>query len=90
MEVNGFWETEVEKAGRYEITLRERPEEAPAETMQARSAHLEIGAHQQTKPVAPGASAVSFEVRLDSGRTRLRSRLTENRGAYYAYARRLD
>jgi len=90
---NGFWAVDVARAGRYEITLRQQPAEAkfviPAET-----ARLAVGAVDVSRPVPPGATAVTFQVRLPAGKTRLQTWLTEkggvSRGAYFVEVKWLE
>jgi len=96
---NGFWAVEVERAGKYEITLRRWPREAPAPInegagIKAVKARLTIGKLDQTQPVPADAAAVTFGVNLPAGKTRLQTWLIDekggSRGAYYAYVKRLS
>lgn len=87
---NGWWSVEVERAGRYEITLRQRPEHM-AHPLDATKARLRIGPLDTEQAVPPGASSVSFEVELPAGQAQLQTWLeTENqsRGAYYVQVER--
>jgi arylsulfatase A-like enzyme len=89
---NGHWEIEVAQPGTYRITLMERPLEAN-HSITASSAVLEVGGKTLRKSILSGARQVHFEVTLKSGRSRLKSTLTdssgESRGAYYASVNRL-
>ncbi|MEO6065545.1 MAG: sulfatase-like hydrolase/transferase, partial [Bryobacteraceae bacterium] len=91
-EANGYWHLEVERAGKYEITLRHRPAVAGF-PIAAAAARLKIGASDQTSQVKPGATSVTFRVDLQAGPARLKTWLTEasgkSRGAFYVQARRI-
>ena len=86
--VNGFWALEVERAGRYEITLRQQPPEAgfPIEGSRAK---LKIAGIEEETAIEPGAASVSFDVMLSPGKTKLQTWFIASdgreRGAYYAY-----
>jgi hypothetical protein len=86
VEANGFWAVEVTRAGKYAIALRERPAVAKF-PLPAVTSRLRLGKHDLSKPVEPGATAVTFEVALEAGKTRLQTWLTgkdgKSRGAYY-------
>jgi arylsulfatase A-like enzyme len=83
---NGFWAVEVEQAGRYQITLRERPALANF-PLRPGAARLKIGDAVQTKAIPPGAAAVAFELDLKPGKTQLQTWFAEEggavRGAYF-------
>ena len=93
VQANGFWAIEVERAGRYRVTLRERPA-AAGFALPAGTARLKIGDKVETQPIAAGATAVAFEVELRPGATQLQTWLNEasgaTRGAYYVEVRRLE
>jgi hypothetical protein len=83
---NGFWALDVARAGRYEITLRQQP--AVAEfAIPAKTARLIVAGIDLAKSVPPGATQVTFAVRLAAGPTRLKSWLTSadgtSHGAYF-------
>ena len=84
---------EVARAGRYEVTLRERPAAARF-PIQAQTARLTVGPVDVRQPVPAGATAVTFTVRLDAGPTRLQTWLTAadgtGRGAYFVEVKYLD
>jgi arylsulfatase A-like enzyme len=86
IEANGFWAVEVERPGRYQITLRERPAwvKHPIATGTAR---LKIGDVDQVKPIPGGTSGVTFVVELQEGKTQMQTWLLEQsgqvRGAYF-------
>ena len=100
-EANGFWAVDVARAGVYEIALRRWPIEADApitaalakgKAIAATHARLKIGGVDETKPIPENAHAVTFEVRLKAGQTRLETWFVDeksgkSRGAYYAYVR---
>ena len=83
---NGFWAVEVERAGRYRFTLRERPVVAK-HPLPAGVARLKIGQLVLNKAIEPGATGVTFEVDLKPGETRLETWLAETggevRGAFF-------
>ena len=85
---NGFWAIDVVQAGRYRITLRERPPEANYALPGIR-AHLKVGDLEQQQPIEAGAREAHFELELPAGSTRLQSRLDQSdgssRGAYFVY-----
>jgi len=89
---NGFWAVDVERAGRYEFVLRERPEYAK-HALPDGTARLKIGAVDVTQPMAAGSTAVRFEVELPKGKTRLVTWLEEakgaSRGAFFVEAKYL-
>ncbi len=83
---NGFWAVEVERAGRYRFTLRERPAVAKY-PLRASAARLKIGPQVLTKAIPAGTSDITFEAELKPGKTRLETWLAEPgpviRGAYF-------
>jgi hypothetical protein len=90
---NGFWAVEVARPGKYAITLRERPAVAKF-PLKAVTARLSVGRTDVSKPVEAGATAVTFEVALEVGKTRLQTWLTDRdgtaRGAYYVEVARTE
>ena len=89
--VNGFWAVEVSRAGRYQVTLRQMPAEANF-SIQATEARFKLGQIDETKPIPKGATAVTFDVALKPGKTRLQTWLTDkpkgkSRGAYFVYVK---
>ncbi len=99
---NGFWAVEVAQAGKYEFELRRWPIEVDqpiasaipgGKAIQATKARLKIANVNVTQPVPEGASAVTFRVNLEAGKTRLQTWFIDDdgasRGAYYVYVRRL-
>ena len=85
---NGYWEVEIPAPGRYSFTLPQQPEEAPC-PIQGAAARIRVAGVEKSLPVPEGSDAVTFELALPSGRTRLETWFAEDRGAYYVYARRL-
>ena len=88
---NGFWAVEVARPGRYEITLRRLPKEAPG-GLEAVSARLQIGGRHFEQDVGhPDAGTEAkfarFRTELAAGPTRLETWLTDaqgrTRGAYF-------
>ena len=66
----------------------------PGQAISANHARLKIADVDQTKPIPADAVAVTFEVQLKAGKTRLQTWLAEDktgesRGAYYVYVKRL-
>jgi len=99
---NGFWAIEVERAGRYEISLRRWPEELDkpitaaiprSVAIEAVTARLKIADVDMTKPIEPEDKAVTFNVELKAGKTRMQTWFTkkdgDSLGAYYIYVKRL-
>ena len=99
---NGFWAIDVERAGRYEFALRRWPEELDepitaaiprGKAIRATKARLKVAGVDETRPIAAGAKAVTFQVELPAGKTRLQTWLLDDagqsRGAYYVYVLRL-
>jgi len=102
LEANGFWAVEIERDGTYEFALRRWPEEVDKPVVEAvpggkpigvTQARLKIANVDVTKPVTEEAAAVTFEVKLRAGKTRLQTWFTDekgaSRGAYYVYVTRL-
>jgi arylsulfatase B len=102
---DGFWTVEVVRDGQYEIRVCRWPEEAGLSLRDAPEgfkafapthARLKVGDVDETRPVAPGAKAVMFSVRLRKQRTRLQAWLVndiengETNGAFYVYVKRLE
>jgi arylsulfatase A-like enzyme len=85
---NGTWHVRVVRAGRYAITLRERPAVANF-TLSATQARLRIGDREKlTREIPPGSTSVRFELDLPAGPNEIQSWLIEpdgqSRGAYFA------
>ncbi|OHB76825.1 MAG: N-acetylgalactosamine-4-sulfatase [Planctomycetes bacterium RBG_16_55_9] len=102
MEANGFWAVEIERDGTYQFELRRWPEEADApinaaipggKAISATKARLKVANVDETKPIPMDARAITFEVRLKAGKTRLQTWFMDDegtsRGAYYVYSKRL-
>jgi arylsulfatase A-like enzyme len=90
---NGFWAIEVERAGKYEITLRQQPAVAKF-PIQAHTAKLTVGKLDLSKTVPAGDISVTFQVQLEPGKTRLQTWLQEksgtSRGAYFVEVKRME
>jgi len=102
MQANGFWAVEVARNGRYQIELRRWAKELDAgineaipggKAINVTRARLTIADQDMTVPVSRAAHAVTFDLRLRAGKTRLQTWFMDNmgnsRGAYYVYVKRL-
>ncbi|MFZ2148471.1 MAG: arylsulfatase [Sedimentisphaerales bacterium] len=102
MQANGFWVVEVARDGRYQFELQRWPKEVDApinkaipggNAITATEARLKIADEDMTMPVPGDAHAVTFDLKLKAGKTRLQTWLTDNRGnslgAYYVYVKRI-
>lgn len=88
---NGVWATTVERAGLFEVMLRQRPEYV-SHTVQAETANLWVNGRQYTQAVGGGLSGVPFRVELPRGAVDLKTELVQSgigRGAYYTDVRRI-
>jgi len=90
---NGFWAVEVARDGKYEFELRRWPKEVN-QSVEAEKARLKIGDVDETQAVPAGATAATFTVQLQAGKTRMQTWLTggkagKGRGAYFVYVKRL-
>jgi uncharacterized sulfatase len=77
----------------YEITLRERPAIARYPLPTGAVARLKVGDQKKILPVRPGATGVTFPVKLPAGPTKLQTWIAERggevRGAYFVEVQRL-
>jgi len=102
MQGTGFWAVEVARDGTYEFALRRWPIEVDqpinaaipgGKAISATSARLKIADVDVSQAIPNEAHAVTFQVQLKAGKTRLQTWFTndegESRGAYYAYVKRL-
>ncbi len=91
--VTGPWMLQVQKAGRYRITLRQFPKEAD-ERVVAEHAKIEIAGQTLKQPVGAGSNAVDFEIVLPAGPTELVTYLYDDSGkaggAYFTEVEALD
>lgn len=100
---NGYWAVRVARAGKYQVSLRRWPREVDApitgragagRAIAADSARLRIGDFDQQQLITAQARAVTFEMTLPAGSTRLQTWLTASdgsaRGAYYVSVRFID
>ena len=89
---NGFWAIDVDQPGKYRFTLRHQPAEANL-ALDAKTARLKIGPAEAKQPVSEGATAVSLEVELKAGETRMQTWLIDEsgkeRGAFFIDVLRL-
>ncbi len=101
-QTNGFWAVEVERDGTYEFALRRWALEVDApinasvdggKAINAAKARISIADIDQSKPVLADAKEVTFRVKLKTGKTKLQTWFTDDkgasRGAYYVYVKRL-
>ena len=77
--VTGPWMLEVERAGRYRLTLRQWPAEAK-KTVIAVRAKIEIAGKEQEGPVTSGCRGVVVEMDLPAGPTELLTYLYDKKG----------
>lgn len=97
---NGFWAVEIERDGTCEFELRRWPIELDVpingaiprgKAIAATSARVKIADVDVSKPVSTEDRAVTFQVKLKAGKTRLETWFTDgdgtSRGAYYVYAK---
>jgi arylsulfatase B len=108
---DGFWAVEIDRDGTYEFGLRRWPREADRPITEPVSAHadepesrrivttdarLKVGDFDQTVPIPPGATEVTFTVPLKAGKTRLQAWFINGlgdgatHGVYYVYVIRGD
>jgi arylsulfatase A-like enzyme len=102
MQANGFWAVDVVRDGRYRFELRRWAKEVDAgineaveggKAINATKARLTVADKDLTVPVSRNAHAVTFELQLKAGKTRLQTWFMDDRGnsrgAYYVYVKRL-
>lgn len=77
--VTGPWMLEVQRAGRYRITLRQFPKEAN-EPVVAEHATIQIAGQTLEQPVKPDTKGVVFDVDLPAGPTELTTWLYDETG----------
>ena len=75
----GPWMLEVQKAGRYRITLRQFPKEADKPVVGVR-AELEVSGKKLEKVIQSGSKGVVFELDLPAGPTELLTRIYDEEG----------
>ncbi len=102
MEENGYWAVRVARPGKYQVELRRWPAEldAPITSSQqgrgaiaADTARLRIGEIDERKTITAASRAVTFEVSLPAGSTRIETWFigkNQSRGAYYVSVQRVD
>jgi arylsulfatase A-like enzyme len=86
---NGTWALHAQRAGRYEITLRQRPAYVQY-PLEAQMARIKINDREWTAQVEPGLAGVPFMVDAPAGDLNLWTELTGSgapRGAYYVDVR---
>ena len=103
MEANGVWAVKVARSGKYQISLCRWPTEVDrpitaaipgGQAIRATKARLKIADVDVSQPIANGATAATFDVSLQAGKTRMQTWFTDeqgaSRGAYYVYVKRLS
>ncbi|MDQ8196264.1 arylsulfatase [Coraliomargarita sp. SDUM461004] len=94
----GAWQLQFLRSGKYRITLRNLPPEAPASEARilANQASLQVGAQTLTQPIPAGQRAVHFELPIEAGITTLESLFEYTaqqrpaHGAFYVSVEYLD
>jgi arylsulfatase A-like enzyme len=77
--VTGPWMLEVQKTGRYRITLRQYPKEADKLVVGVK-AEMEIAGQKLVKEIPAGSKGVVFEVDLPQGPTELVTKIYNDKG----------
>ena len=75
----GPWKLEVQRAGRYKITLRQYPKEANKPLVGVK-VQMEIAGQSFEQPVQSGSKGAVFEVELPAGPTELVTRIFDENG----------
>lgn len=92
-DANGFWALDVAVAGRYRVTMRQRPA-AAAWPIAATEASLRFGEREDVQPVPAGATSVAFELEVPAGPAHLVSEFRDaagsSRGAFYIDIERVE
>jgi hypothetical protein len=86
MASNGFWAVDVKEAGKYQMTLRARPEGVKYK-FNTGEARVKVGDREQKVTVAEGQDSITLSIDLPSGPTSLQTWISEGdqkiRGAYF-------
>jgi hypothetical protein len=89
---NGYWSVEIERAGRYAITLRTRPEQV-SHPISAERARLRVGEDEVESEAQPDSASITLSIDLPAGPARLQTWLMSpegtERGAYFVTVERL-
>jgi hypothetical protein len=85
--VNGWWMLDVEREGKYTITLRHKPATANF-PLRATAARVKLGTLETTAPVRASATSITLTLDLPEGPARLDTTLAheasgETRGAFF-------
>ncbi len=92
VESNGFWAVEVARPGRYEFTLRSRPEGVPY-VMKAGKARVKVGSVEAVSEIAAGTDSAKIVIELPVGEKKLQTWVKEEgrgeRGAFFVDVKRL-
>ncbi len=89
---SGFWAVDVTQAGKYEVTLRLRPEgvEFP---LRKGTAKVRVGDIEQSAAITPGESSATVTLELPKGPAKFQTWLEEEnrgtRGAYFVTVKHL-
>jgi arylsulfatase A-like enzyme len=89
---NGFWMVDVVRAGKFEFTLRMRPE-GVAYPLPARTARVKLGSAELEQPIPGGATLARLVLELQAGTAPLQTWLESDdgtsRGAFFVEVKRL-
>ena len=88
---NGYWAVDVDQAGKYEFTLRARPQEV-AYKFKAGQAKLKFGDMEKEIDIEEGAESMTLSMDLPAGPALFQTWIYEGdkiRGAYYVDIKRL-
>ena len=83
---NGFWAVDVKQGGKYQVTLRVRPEGVKYK-FKTGEARVKVGEQEQKVAVEEGQESITLSVDLPLGPTLMQTWINEGdekvRGAYY-------
>ena len=88
---NGYWMVDFTRSGRYEFTLRQRPDHP----IDGNRASVWVGHRESSVEIPEGATAVKITMNIEAGRKRMQSEFSGleeggKRGAYYVDVRFLN
>jgi len=98
LEGNGYWEVDIKRSGRYEITLYKCHPQADRKlkTLKPGIARLKVGDVDVSQPIKEDAISVTFNITLNVGTARLQAFLSGQRkdekevGAFFIEVKYLD
>lgn len=90
---NGYWMVEFASSGTYEFTLQQIPDGKTP--IVANRAAVTVGNREVSTAISAGATAVTLTMRIEAGRKRMLTKLTDDdsgvtRGAYFVTVRLVD